>query len=90
MTVQNKGWIEGWSNGEALSRHLAQILYPNCAWLFSTGNAWLNGGRPVLSLHQQRALEGAVHVWCCFGEYCADSEQQVETVVWETEQQSPH
>jgi hypothetical protein len=46
MTVQNKGWIESWSNGEALSRDLAQILYPNRAWLFSTGNAWLNGGRP--------------------------------------------
>lgn len=46
MTVQNKGWIEGWSNGEALSRDLAQILYPNRAWLFSTGNDWLNGGRP--------------------------------------------
>lgn len=45
MVAQNKGWIAGWSNGEALSRVSAQILYPSRAWLWSTGNSWLNGGR---------------------------------------------
>jgi hypothetical protein len=43
MSLQAKGWIANWSNGEALSRVSAQILYPNRAWLFSTGNSWLNG-----------------------------------------------
>src|SRR5271169_5620377 len=43
MTLQAKGWINNWSNGEALSRVSAQILYPSRSWLFSTGNAWLNG-----------------------------------------------
>ena len=41
MTRQAKGWIENWSNGEALSRVAAQILYPNISWLWCTGNAWL-------------------------------------------------
>jgi len=45
MVAQNKGWIAGWSNGEALSRVSAQILYPSRAWLWSTGDSWLNGGR---------------------------------------------
>lgn len=43
MTLQGKGWIPYWSNGEALSRVSAQILYPSRAWLLSTGNLWLNG-----------------------------------------------
>src|SRR5581483_7174258 len=43
MVVQNKGWNPGWSNGEALSRVSAQILYPSRAWLWSTGDSWLNG-----------------------------------------------
>ncbi len=43
MNLQGKGWIAGWSNGEALSRVCAQILYPNRSWLFSTGDSWLNG-----------------------------------------------
>jgi hypothetical protein len=43
MNIQGKGWIAGWSNGEALSRVSAQILYPNRAWLFMTGNSWLTG-----------------------------------------------
>ena len=42
MNLQGKGWIAAWSNGEALSRVCAQILYPNLAWLWSTGNFWLN------------------------------------------------
>ena len=37
MNVQADGWNPGWSNGEALSRVSAQVLYPNRAWLFSTG-----------------------------------------------------
>jgi len=43
MNLQGKGWIANWSNGEALSRVSGQILYPSRAWLFQTGNAWLNG-----------------------------------------------
>ncbi len=43
MNLQGKGWIAGWSNGEALSRVCGQILYPRRSWLFSTGNSWLNG-----------------------------------------------
>jgi hypothetical protein len=43
MVAQNKGWIASWSNGEALSRVSATILYPERAWLFQTGNQWLNG-----------------------------------------------
>lgn len=46
MTFQGKGWIENWSNGEALSRTCAAILYPNRAWLFQTGQQWLNSTRP--------------------------------------------
>lgn len=42
-TVQNKGWIPNWSNGEALSRVCAQILYPSLRYLWSSGNWWLNG-----------------------------------------------
>lgn len=43
MNLQAKGWVAAWSNGEALSRVCAQILYPSRAWLWSTGNSWLNG-----------------------------------------------
>jgi hypothetical protein len=43
MVTQGKGWIPGYNNGEALSRVCAQILYPHRAWLWSTGNSWLNG-----------------------------------------------
>jgi hypothetical protein len=42
MTLQAKGWQPAWSNGEALSRICASILYPARAWLFSTGQWWLN------------------------------------------------
>jgi hypothetical protein len=43
MVTQGKGWIAGYKNGEALSRVCAKILYPHRAWLWSTGNSWLNG-----------------------------------------------
>lgn len=43
MALQNRGWNAAWSNGEALSRVCAQILYPNRAWLWSTGDSWLSG-----------------------------------------------
>jgi hypothetical protein len=46
MALQGKGWIAGWSNGEALSRVCAGLLYPNRAWLFQTGQQWLNSTRP--------------------------------------------
>ncbi len=43
MNVQTRGWVPGYSNGEALSRVSAQILYPSLAWLWSTGQSWLSG-----------------------------------------------
>src|SRR5215469_17776868 len=43
MNVQARGWLPGYSNGEALSRVSAQILYPSRAWLWSTGQDWLSG-----------------------------------------------
>ena len=46
MNVQANGWSPGWSNGEALSRVSAQLLYPNRAWLFATGRWWLNSNLP--------------------------------------------
>jgi hypothetical protein len=42
MTAQGKGWIENWSNGEALSRVSGQILYPENAWAFAEGSNWYN------------------------------------------------
>jgi hypothetical protein len=41
MNVQGHGWNPGWSNGEALSRVSAQLLYPQGSWLFATGPSWL-------------------------------------------------
>ena len=46
MAFQGKGWIAGWSNGEALSRIMASVLYPNRAWLFASAQAWLNSTVP--------------------------------------------
>jgi hypothetical protein len=46
--VQNKGWICGASNGEGLSRVMAEELYPNVleALGYSSANYWLNSVRP--------------------------------------------
>lgn len=46
MATQNHGFYCDQSNGEALSRVLGAVLYPQRAWAFSTSNDWLNGGRP--------------------------------------------
>src|SRR5579864_5827209 len=46
MALQAKGWIAGFSNGEALSRVCAGLLYPSRAWLFQTAQQWLNSARP--------------------------------------------
>jgi hypothetical protein len=43
MVAQNKGWVLNWSNGEALSRVIPGLLYPENAWLACVGNNWLNG-----------------------------------------------
>jgi hypothetical protein len=64
MVLQNKGWIAGWSNGEALSRVSAQILYPNRAWLFSTGDNWLNAGRPDWVDNVEHTDQDLVSVGC--------------------------
>lgn len=45
MVKQNKGWILNWSNGEALSRVLATVLYPQIADRWCISNEWLNNGR---------------------------------------------
>jgi hypothetical protein len=50
MIVQAKGWLPTYSNGEALSRVSAQILYPSRAWLWSTGQKWLSGDTVSLDL----------------------------------------
>jgi hypothetical protein len=49
MGAQNKGWNCGWSNGEALSRLLAELLSggPSGALAaFASGPAWDQAGRP--------------------------------------------
>jgi hypothetical protein len=46
--IQNKGWSCGGSNGEGLSRVLAEELYPNVleALGYSSASAWLSSRRP--------------------------------------------
>lgn len=46
MATQGLGFDCGASNGEALSRVAATLLYPTRRWLWSTGNSWLNSPRP--------------------------------------------
>jgi chitobiase/beta-hexosaminidase-like protein len=46
MATQAKGFDCASSNGEALSRVLPTVLYPNLRNRFSTGNAWLNSSNP--------------------------------------------
>jgi len=65
MTAQNKGWVAAWSNGEALSRVCGGILYPNRAWLFSTGQQWLNAaGRPNWVDNVEHTDQGYVSMGC--------------------------
>jgi hypothetical protein len=42
MATQNLGFNCGYSNGEALSRVLATVLYPERSVFFSVANEWLN------------------------------------------------
>jgi len=42
LTLPNGGFNCSYSNGEALSRVLATVLYPERSGLFSVGNEWLN------------------------------------------------
>lgn len=44
--VQNGGWDCGGSNGEGLSRVLAEDFYPGVLDDYSTAAAWLDGDRP--------------------------------------------
>ncbi len=47
QAVQNRGWNCGASNGEGLSRVLAEALYPGVLDAYSTAAAWLDtGNRP--------------------------------------------
>ncbi len=46
MATQAKGFDCGANNGEALSRVLPTVLYPNLRNRFSTGNTWLNSTNP--------------------------------------------
>ncbi len=61
MTLQAKGWISYWSNGEALSRVSAQILYPSRAYLFSTGYYWLNGFASSPNLARSDWVDNVYH-----------------------------
>ena len=47
MNIQGRGWNSNWSNGEALSKVCAQILYPDRAAQFSTALGWLNSLDPT-------------------------------------------
>ena len=44
--TRGRGVNCGYSNGEAFSRVLPTVLYPNLRYLFSTGNSWLNSTNP--------------------------------------------
>jgi hypothetical protein len=46
MATQAKGFDCAASNGEALSRVMPTVLYPNLRDRFSTGNEWLNSTNP--------------------------------------------
>ena len=46
MNTQARGFDCAASNGEALSRVLPTVLYPNLRNRFSTGNTWLNSTNP--------------------------------------------
>jgi hypothetical protein len=46
MATQGQGVNCGYSNGEALSRVLPTVLYPNLKNRFATGNSWLNSVNP--------------------------------------------
>ncbi|HSY47972.1 MAG TPA: hypothetical protein VLC46_04095 [Thermoanaerobaculia bacterium] len=45
MATQNLGFNCSFSNGEALSRVVPTVLYPERTWAFSVGNDWLNSPR---------------------------------------------
>jgi len=47
MATQNLGFNCGFSNGEALSRVLPTVLYPERAVFFSIGSDWLNSSSPA-------------------------------------------
>ena len=42
MVAQGRGWVAGWSNGEALSRVSGALLYPNLAGNFSNNYGAMN------------------------------------------------
>lgn len=46
MAAQNQGWDCGASNGEGLSRVLAEALYPGVLNGYETASVWLDGQRP--------------------------------------------
>ena len=46
MGVQAKGWDCGASNGEGLSRVLAEEMYPGVLDGYESASDWLDGGRP--------------------------------------------
>ena len=65
MNAQAKGWIANWSNGEALSRASAQILYPSLAWLWSSAaQLWLNSARADWVDNVEQTDGDAVSVGC--------------------------
>ena len=47
MVAQNKGWNPGVSSGEALSKFMGGVLYPDHAFGFMASDRWLNSKNPV-------------------------------------------
>ena len=64
MVAQGNGWVANWSNGEALSRTLATVLYPNRIDLFSTANSWLNSPRNDYVDHVEHTDQDFVSIGC--------------------------
>ena len=64
MGKQNKGWVLNWSNGEALSKVLATVLYPQIANRWSNGNDWLNNARPDWINHVEHTDQNGVSTGC--------------------------
>jgi hypothetical protein len=62
--VQNQGWNCGASNGEGVSRVVAQALYPALDLEAGSAAAWLNGGRPDFITQNDNSDTNAVSFGC--------------------------
>lgn len=64
MATQGRGFDCAASNGEALSRVLPTVLYPNLRNRFSNGNDWLNHGRPDWVSRTEQTDQNFVSIGC--------------------------